>query len=340
LALMKIAVVGCGALGSFYGAKLCKSGQEVHFLLRSDFDAVRQNGVCIEDPDESWHVHPRCARVPAEIGPAALVLVCLKTTANAALPRLLPPLGGPDTVFLTLQNGLGNEEAIADLVRPDQIMGGMCFVCLNRVAPGRIRHIAHGAVVLGEYQGPPRERTEEIRRLFDLAGIRCKVAANLEQAHWEKLVWNIPFNGLGVAGAAGLDAILQGRIEPGTELGPCLTTDRLLADTQWKRLVRELMMETIVAARALGLDVPERTADRQLERTGQMGPYKASTLVDFERGNELELEGLFLEPLRRARQAGIACPRLSALCEVLAQLQALRGIPSRKKPDAPSQICP
>jgi len=319
---MKIAVVGCGALGSFYGAKLCRAGHEVHFLLRSDFEVVRQEGVRIEGAEDSFSAHPRCARAPEEIGPADLALVCLKTTANFALPQLLPALAGPRTTVLTLQNGLGNEAAIAAIVGAERTMGGLCFVCLNRVAPGRILHIAHGTVVLGEYARPPQERTQHFAQTFDEAGIRCKVAENLEQAHWEKLVWNIPFNGLGVAGAAGLEAVRQGRIEPGARLQACLTTDLLLSDPRWEQLVRELMMETIAAARALGLNVPPAVAERQIERTRQMGTYKASTLIDFERGQELELEGLFLEPLRQARRAGVPCPRLASLCAVLTGITA------------------
>jgi 2-dehydropantoate 2-reductase len=278
---------------------------------------VSRDGVHIESAEESFRAHPLCARAPGEIGPADLVLVCLKTTANFALPRLLPPLAGPHTTLLTLQNGLGNEAAIAAIVGAEKTMGGLCFVCLNRVAPGRIRHLAHGAVVLGEYGRPPQERTQHIAQTFEDSGVRCKVAENLEQAHWEKLVWNIPFNGLGVAGAAGLAAVRQGRIEPGAKLQSCLTTDLLLSDPRWEQLARELMMETIATARALGLNVPPSEAGRQIERTRQMGAYKASTLIDFERGRELELEGLFLEPLRQARQAGVPCPRLTALCGVL-----------------------
>jgi 2-dehydropantoate 2-reductase len=317
---MKIAVVGCGALGSFYGASLCRAGHEVHFLLRSDFDAVRQHGVWIEGAEERFHVQPHCARAPGEIGPADLALIGLKTTANHALPQLLPPLIGAHTAILTLQNGLGNEAAVAAIAGAEKTMGGVCFVCLNRTAPGRIKHIAHGAVVLGEYGRPSQARTHHISQAIAGAGVACKVAENLEQARWEKLVWNIPFNGLGVAGAAGLDAVLQGRMPPGAKRQGCLTTDLLLSHPGWERLVRELMMETIAAARAQGLDVPEAAADRQIERTRQMGVYKASTLIDFESGRELELEGLFLEPLRRARQAGVPCPRLAALCGVLAQL--------------------
>jgi 2-dehydropantoate 2-reductase len=317
---MKIAVVGCGALGSYYGARLCRAGHQVHFLLRSDYDAVRAGGVTVRSAGGDFHVQPICARDPREIGPAELVLIALKTTANHALPRLLPPLARPDTAVLTLQNGLGNEAAIASLVGAEKTLGGLCFVCLNRVAPGTIQHLAHGAVVMGEYGRPSQPRTRLIAGMIAASGVPCSVTEDLAAAHWEKLVWNIPFNGLGVAGAAGLDAVERGRIDPGQTLGPCLTTDLLLGDARWEKLVRELMMETIHAAQALGFAVPDSAADRQIERTRDMAAYKASTLIDFERGQDLELEGLFLEPLRQARQAGVSCPRLAALCEVLTEL--------------------
>lgn len=318
---MKIAVVGCGALGSYYGARLCRAGHETHFLLRSDYETVRQRGVTIRSPEGDFHVQPICARDPGEIGPAELVLIGLKTTANAALPKLLPPLAGPDTLVLTLQNGLGNEEAVAALVGADRTLGGLCFVCLNRIAPGEILHVAHGAVVMGEYGRPPQPRTHRIAEVIKDSGVFCKVTEDLAATHWEKLVWNIPFNGLGVAGAAGIEAVESGRIAPGKKLGPCLTTDILLGDPRWEKLVRELMMETIHAARALNLSVPESAAERQIARTRDMGPYKASTLIHFERGQELELESLFLEPLRQARKAGADCPRLEALCEVLKEIR-------------------
>jgi 2-dehydropantoate 2-reductase len=317
---MKIAILGCGALGSYYGARLCRAGQEVHFLLRSDYETVRRDGVHIQSVEGDFHVRPRCARLPAEIGPADLVLIGLKTTANPVLPELLPPLVGPATAVLTLQNGLGNEALIASLVGPEKTLGGLCFVCLNRVAPGTIHHIAHGNVLLGEFGRPSQPRTHQIAALLAQSGVPCAVRENLEQAHWEKLVWNIPFNGLGVASCAGVDAVLRGRLDPEMERGPCLTTDRLLADPRWARLARELMMETIRTAQSLGLDVPESQADLNFARTAGMGPYKASTLLDFERGRELELEALFLAPWRAARRAGVPAPRLSALCALLRQL--------------------
>lgn len=327
---MKIAVVGCGAVGSYYGAKLARAGDEVHFLLRSDYEAVRRQGVLIRSPEGDFQVQPQCAQRPEEIGPADLILIGLKTRANEAFPKLLPSIVGPATAVLTLQNGLGNEEDLARLFPAEQIMGGLCFVCLNRVAPGVIQHIRYGQVVLGEFQRRPEPRTHDLAARFCAAGVPCTITDDLARAHWEKLVWNVPFNGLGVASAAGYDALAQSPSVPRlstinsqpSALSECLTTDKLLADARWAQLVRDLMLEVITAARAMGFDVPVSFAEQQIERTRTMGAYRASTLIDFERGQPLELQSLFLEPLRQATQAGVPMPRLKALCAVLKNLDA------------------
>jgi 2-dehydropantoate 2-reductase len=317
---MKIGVVGCGALGSFYGAKLCQLGLDVHFLSRSDYDVVRQQGVRVQSVHGNFGVRPHCARDATEIGRCDLVLVSLKTTANREFGRLLPPLVGPQTPVLTLQNGLGNEELLAEMFGPEQVLGGLCFVCLNRVAPGVIRHLAHGNVLLGEFGRLPQRRTRQYADWFSQAGLPCHVVDSLERAHWEKLVWNVPFNGLGVAGAAGYEAVLRGHLINGTNLGECLATDRLLGDDKWAHLVRELMQEIIAAGRAFGYDIPDKVIDDRIERTREMGAYKASTLIDFERGQALEWEALFAEPLRRAQKVGVKTPRLKALCSLLQEL--------------------
>jgi 2-dehydropantoate 2-reductase len=319
---MKIAIVGCGALGSFYGAKLCRIGEDVHFLLRSDYEVVRRNGVSIRSVDGDFHVQPRCARAPEEIGVCDLALIGLKTTANDQSPKLLLPLVGPRTAVVSLQNGLGNEEQLARLFPAEQILGGRCFVCINRLAPGVIEHTAYGKILLGEFQRPPQPRTHELAALFRRAGVNCEVTDNLARTDWEKLVWNIPFNGLGVAGTAGYARLVNAerRMRLVESAGPVLTTDLLLNDPRWAKLVLELMLEVIAAANALGLAIPEARADEQIERTRNMGAYKASTLIDFERGQPLELEGMFLEPLRQAQSAGVSAPRLASLCRVLQQL--------------------
>jgi 2-dehydropantoate 2-reductase len=277
-----------------------------------------------------------------------LVLIGLKTTANAEFSLLLPPLVGSHTAILTLQNGLGNEEQLAQLFPVEQILGGLCFVCLNRLGAGLIHHIDHGLVIVGEFERWPEPRTHEIAAAFRHAGVPCSVADSLARAHWEKLTWNIPFNGLGVAGAAGFEAVISGEWpspvgtaalpaaagaptehtragkQAGSDLQPCLTTDRLLNDERWASLLRELMLEVVLTARAIGHPLSDSIINKQIERTRTMGAYRASTLLDFERGQPLELESLFLEPLRRARKVGVPVPRLEALCQVLQRLEQSR----------------
>jgi 2-dehydropantoate 2-reductase len=316
---MKIAIVGCGALGSYYGARMARDNHEVHFLLRSDYEVVRSHGVRIISPDGDFQVQPKASRTPEEIGHCDLVLIGLKTTANHQFAKLLPPLSGPATAFLTLQNGLGNEDRLAAVVGKDKTLGGLCFVCLNRIESGIIQHIAHGKIVLGEWRRPPGPRTQVITDAIKRSGVPCEVSDNVERTHWEKLVWNIPFNGLGVASAAGYGAVALGAAFKGP-VAPCLTSDLLLADPRWLALLRELMLETIHASRALGLEIEERCAQEQIDRTYNMGAYKASTIIDYERGLPLEIDSMFGEPLRQARAAGVATPRLDALCRVLTEL--------------------
>jgi 2-dehydropantoate 2-reductase len=316
----KIAIVGCGALGSYYGGKLCQTSRDVHFLLRSDYEVVRENGVQIQSLNGDFHVRPVAAQSPGEIGPCDLVIVALKSTANHCLGELLTPLVGKHTALLTLQNGLGNEAVLAELFPTQPVFGGMCFVCLNRTEPGVIHHIAHGKIVLGRHGGSPDELTASIAELIRSTGIPVDVSPDLEKAHWEKLVWNIPFNGLGVAGAAGLDAILAGQLKTDQPIGRCLATDALLDNGPWEQLVTELMDEVITTGRALGHDLSRGLGEHQRSRTRAMGAYRASTLIDFERGQPLELDALFTLPLGQAETAGAPTPRLAALCSVLGQL--------------------
>ena len=135
---MKIAMVGCGALGSYYGAKLCRAGAETHFLLRSDFAAVRRHGVQIRSPEGDFRIRPKCHREAITIGVCDLVIIGLKTTANDQFAPLLSPLVGSKTAILTLQNGLGNEAQLATLFGVENILSGLCFVCLNQIGRAHV----------------------------------------------------------------------------------------------------------------------------------------------------------------------------------------------------------
>jgi 2-dehydropantoate 2-reductase len=302
-----VAMVGSGAVGLYYGGRLAQAGEIVRFLLRADFEAVARAGLRVDSVHGDFAL-PQVAgfRSAAEIGPVDLVVVAWKATANTHLASVLPPLLHAGTQVLTLQNGLGNCEALAALVGPQRVLGGLCFVCLNRVAPGHVRHSAGGRVTLGEWLPDDRARALELARRFKAAGIPAAAVTNLEQSQWEKLVWNVPFNGLAVA---------EGGV----------TTDVLLASRETEGEVRALMAEVIAAARALGLDLADALIDFNIERTRPMGPYRPSSMIDFLEGREVELGPIWEEPLRRAQQAGVPMPRLERLLARIRERLACRA---------------
>ena len=298
----RIAVVGVGAIGGYYGAKLAYRGRDVHFLMRGDLRQVRRSGIRIRGRTENVHLPKVNAYAYSEeIGPCDLVLVAVKATSNADLLSLVPPLLHERTMLLTLQNGLGNEELLAKNFGAERVLGGLCFVCLNRVAPGLIEHYDVGRLVIGEYGGCPLARTHEVAREFKRCGVVCTVAENIGLERWRKLVWNIPFNGLSVV-AGGLD------------------TAAILADDALRARTLTLMNEVIAAANKCGYRLPTSAAQEQIKRTEPLGAYKPSTLIDFEAGRRLEIEAIWGEPLRRACAAGMAMPELERLYTELKEI--------------------
>lgn len=292
---MKIAIVGAGAVGGYYGARLARAGEEVHFLLRSDYAAVRERGWRITDEEGAWTLAPaRAHDHPQAIGACDCVIVAAKATANPALPPLVRPLLGATTILLTLQNGLGNVEFHAAYAGAPRVLGGLAFVCLNRVAPGVIEKYIPGSVRLGEMTGPAQARTRDLAARFTRAGVDCAAVDSLDLALWRKLVWNIPFNGLTIAAGG-------------------VTTDVVLARPELRARAKLLMGEVRAGAAALGHEIPAAFLDRQIEATYPMGAYKPSSLVDFLAGRAVEVEAIWGEPARRARAAGVAVPALEAL---------------------------
>jgi 2-dehydropantoate 2-reductase len=298
------AIIGAGAIGLNYGVRLALAGADVRFLVRGEPAPLREGGLRVVEKARTLELRP--AQVfarPEEIGPVDVVLVALKTTANAELPRLLPPLVAPDTLVVTLQNGLGNEEHLAGMVGAERVLGGICFVASTRTGPGEVTCYHPGAITLGEHGRPATARTRALAAAFSTAGMKCTAVDHLAEARWRKLVWNVPFNGLAIAAGG-------------------LTTDRLLADPALAAEVRALMDEIAAGAARLGYEVPESFIQRQLDATPPMGPYQPSSLVDFLAGRAVEIEAIWGEPLRRAQAAGAAMPRLAALYDRLRTVTA------------------
>jgi len=299
---MRVAVIGAGALGLYYGAMLQRAGNEVRFLLRRDFEAISQRGLTVTSPNGDFHLEPVAGfRRAEEIGPVELVLIGLKTFANDRVADLVRPLLDGQTAVLTLQNGLGNEELLAEAFGPQRVLGGIAFLCANRGEPGTVHHLGVGMIRLGEFAGGPSPRAERIAQMFRAAGVGCEAVADLARARWEKLVWNIPFNGL---------CALTG-----------LPTGRLLAHPATRREVAAMMAEVITAANAQPLSSPidrDGFIARMLELTDGMGDYRPSMMIDRQEGRPLELETIYGIPEQRAAAAGVDMPRVQLLHALLA----------------------
>ncbi len=306
----RIAVVGSGAIGSYYGAKLAYAGSNVHFLMRGDLSEVRSAGLYVRGKGEKFHLAKvNCYNSTEKIGSSDLVLIAVKATSNSDLIDLIPPLLHKDTMLLSLQNGLGNEEFLAEHFGAERVLGAICFICLSRISRTELERYDYGHIVIGEYGRAPQPRTYEVAAEFQRCGVQCRVVEDLALERWRKLVWNIPFNGLSIL-AGGIDAAA------------------ILADKDLRRATLELMGEVIEAANRCGYPLERSAAHEQMKRTETMSAYKPSTLLDWEAGRPLEIEAIWGEPLRRASAVGANMPRLEI---VYALLRALGDAAGGKK---------
>lgn len=305
---LSVAVVGAGAVGGYYGGRLAEAGHDVRFLLRRDYEAVRAHGLHVASPDGDFVLErPKIARTPEELGQVDWVLCALKATAMPEMSALVTPCLGPQTRILALMNGLGLEEQFAEHFGAARVFGGLAFTCINRGAPGYIHHLDFGPIVVGHLLNDPAE-LEIARALWLGSHVKVSVTLSLLHTRWEKLGWNIPFNGLTVAvGGA--------------------PTDRIVGDPALRAAVHAIMVEVLTTGDA-DLQAHGETVhldhaaiiERYFIQTDAMGAYRPSTMIDFVEGRSMEVEAIFAEPLRRARVLGVEVPRLELLTAVLRAL--------------------
>lgn len=304
----RIGVIGTGAIGGFYGLLLARAGYDVHFLVRSEFATVAERGLRL---DSAVHgtltLKPvQAYREASRMPPCDWLLVGAKTTSNAALAPAIIQAAAAGAKVVLLQNGLGVEEALRPLL-PDSLhlLGGLCFICVHRAA-GVIVHQALGAVNLAYHSGPALAAAtrmtivEEGVALFKAAGLESTAMADLEQARWQKLVWNVPYNGLAVLLNAG--------------------TSALMGDAHSRALIQDLMQEVQQGAAACGHNLPEGFAAKLLSATDRMPDYLPSMVHDFRLQRPLELQAIYAEPLAAVGRAGGAMPRVQMLFQALAFL--------------------
>ena len=291
---MRYAVIGTGAVGGYYGGRLANAGHDVHFLLHSDYDYIKQNGLQVDSCNGSFHLDsPNIYRSTADMPKADVVIVALKTTRNQLLKELLPPLLHSETLVLLIQNGIGPEPELQQWFPNLYIAAGLAFICSAKTEPGRVNHQCYGNINIGNYSCKNTEIIDCLMSDFIQSGINAALV-EYHEARWKKAVWNMPFNGMTVVMNA--------------------QTDKLLAQPDTLSLIRRQMLEVIGAAQALGVKNIDATfADKMIENTIKMVPYSPSMKLDYEYHRPMEIDFLYTNAIKAGHSVGYAMPCLEML---------------------------
>ncbi|MDA1002873.1 MAG: 2-dehydropantoate 2-reductase [Chloroflexi bacterium] len=311
--MSRVAVIGAGAVGCYYGARLAQAGHDVHFLMRRDYDAVAAQGLRIHSKDGDFTLpSPAIARTSAEIGPVDWVLCALKATAIEEAQALVAPCVDDHTRILAVMNGLGVEDRFAQWFGAARIFGGLAFTCINRGEPGEVHHIDYGSVILGHLEDD-RAELAAAAELWRGATVEVTTSPSLLAARWQKLTWNIPFNGLAVTAGG-------------------ITTDRILAQPGLRAAAEATIREVVAAGNAdlaahggaARLDA-DALAASMIAMTDVMAVYRPSTMIDFVEGRPMEVAAIFEEPARRAAALGVTTPHMALLAALMRSLDDLRS---------------
>lgn len=288
------AILGTGALGGYYGGLLARAGIDVRFWARSHHETIARDGLHVRSPRGDFAIEqPRVYARVRDMPPATVALLCTKSTSNGRLGEIFE--GSRFEQVVVLQNGLGVDRQVAEIVGEGKVLGGLCFLCANRTGPNRIEHLDYGRVVLGEYvadgsAGGVTDRLEALCRDFAAAEVDASVTEDLLLSRLQKLVWNVPFNGLSVI----LDA----------------TTDRLVGDEATLGMVRSLMEEVVLGAAACGRVIDPGFVQKMIDDTRRMKPYRTSMKVDFDNGRPMEIEAIYSRLIELARMGGRELSRI------------------------------
>lgn len=304
--LGSIAIVGAGAVGLYYGGRLAAAGHDVHFLSRSDATVLRANGLRVASVHGDFSIDR--VNVYADVGAMPRVdwvISTLKATARPSYRALIGPLLKEATPIVALQNGLGNEEELASHFGGQRVLGGIAYVCIHRDVAGVVAHTAQGELKLGEFGRPITPRLTALVETMRSAGIDAHAVDDLRRHRWDKLVWNVPFNGLGAA----LD----------------LDCAQLMASDAGVAMVRQVVAEVLRAAAAVGLTFDPARVEFTIQRTHTLGAYRTSMQLDRQAGRAMEIDAILGEPIRQAEAAGeFDLPTLRTLRSMLLAIDGAR----------------
>lgn len=300
---LKYAIVGTGAIGGYFGGRLAEAGKEVHFLAHSDYDHILQHGLRVDSVEGDFHLPKINAyKISKEMPVCDVILVCLKTTQNYQLKDILPPLLKPESLVVLIQNGLGIEAQLAESFPNLNIAGGLAFIGSGKIGPGHISHTDFGRINVGMHQGEGLKFIEQMQQDFAQNKVQIEITHKLAKARWQKLVWNVPYNGLCVAMNC--------------------TCDKLQAQTDMRSLVLDLMHEVIAASKACGATLPDDAAEKMLAHTDKMTPYSPSMKLDFDQKRPMEIEAIYTLPIKEAAKHGYQMNKVEMLEKQLKFIQS------------------
>lgn len=301
-------ILGAGALGGLYGTLLDKAGFDVSYFVNSDYEHLKEHGWRVESIWGNFEIkEPQVYNRAEEWTPVDVLCIGLKGFHNHLLPELLPLLVRPNGIIILWQNGIGVEDAIAEWMPEATIIGGLCFLCSNKVGPGHIKHLDYGNMRIGIHRKDNLPIVEsdvltDIGRDFREAKIPTELVNDLFLARWQKLCWNIPFNGL----AALLDA----------------DTVELMKDPEIVALAAEMMHEIKSTVARWDKEISEGFIKKMINDTIEMKAYEPSMLLDKRHSRPLELDVIYEQPLKFAALKGLQLPRIHTLYR---QLQFLNN---------------
>jgi 2-dehydropantoate 2-reductase len=300
---MHIAILGSGAVGGYFGAKLARAGEQVTFIARgAHLRAIRERGLLVWSPLGDFVARGRAENDPSRVGPADLVLVAVKTYDNETALPLLGPLVGPHTVVLTLQNGVESAERVAGIVGTGRVLGGTTYVATALKLPGLIEQTGtHRRIAFGESFSPAAQVSQRVERIAEVlaaADIQVESFPDARVPIWEKFIY--------LSAVAAFTAAAR------------LPTGPIWADPFIRERFLEAVHEVERVARAEGVPVSQDVESKIVGYMEALPPtMRSSLLIDLSAGKRLEVEALQGAVVRLGRKHGVPTPTIDALYAVL-----------------------
>jgi 2-dehydropantoate 2-reductase len=298
---MRIAIMGAGAVGGYFGARLAKGGAEVVFIARgAHLAAMRERGLVIESPWEPI-VIPKVEATddPASVGSVDVVLFSVKLWDTEAAARMLAPMMAPATAVVSLQNGVQKDDVLRAVLGEAAVMGGVTYLATTIARPGVIAQTGSvQRIVFGEYDGRRSERAAALLAACERGGIDAELSSNIRRAIWEKFVFLVALSGATTAMRA--------------------TLGRIRENPRSRAFLLDLMREAVAVGRALGVDLPEDYAQERLAFADTLPPDMSSSMYhDLERGQRLELGWLSGAVMELGERMRVPTPANRAVNDIL-----------------------